>query len=285
MIYKETRRIIDKYDFSVLKKYGQNFLIDGEVLEAITEASEIEKEDVVLEIGPGIGALTEFLAKAAGKVIAVEIDDKLIPILRDGLSLYENVEIIHSDIMEVDLPELLKEYEGKRIKVVANLPYYITTPVIMMLLTGDVKFSSIFLMVQKEVAERLVAESGTSQYGAVTLAASYYADCNIVGTVPPSCFFPRPGVDSALIKLDCYEKKPIEVKDEKHMFSLIRASFNQRRKTLANGIKNFSGFDYSSDEIKTALEKSDLKPDIRGEKLSLTDFAKLSDELLLLREQ
>ena len=284
MIYKETRRIIDKYDFSVLKKYGQNFLIDGEVLEAITEASEIEKEDVVLEIGPGIGALTEFLAKAAGKVIAVEIDDKLIPILRDGLSLYENVEIIHSDIMEVDLPELLKEYEGRKIKVVANLPYYITTPVIMMLLTGDVKFSSIFLMVQKEVAERLVAEPGTSQYGAVTLAASYYADCNIVGTVPPSCFFPRPGVDSALIKLDCYEKKPIEVKDEKHMFSLIRASFNQRRKTLANGIKNFSGFDYSSDEIKTALEKCELKPDIRGEKLSLTDFAKLSDELLLQRE-
>ena len=278
MIFAETRRIIEKHNFSVRKKYGQNFLVDGNILEGIVSDAGVEEGDVVLEIGPGIGSLTEFLAQRAGHVMAVEIDPKLIPILTETLAPYPNTEIIHADIMKTDIDALFAPYAGQRKKVIANLPYYITTPVLMELLTAETPFDTIFLMVQKEVAERLTAQPGSREYGAVTLAASYYAKTESTGTVPPTCFFPRPQVDSALIRLTPAVEK-IPVKNEKRMFALIRAAFNQRRKTLVNAAANFAELPYTKEDITSALRALGIPETIRGEALDLAAFAQLSDRL------
>lgn len=277
---QETIAVLQKYNFAFQKKFGQNFLIDPRVLEKIIKAAEITEDDCVLEIGPGIGTMTQHLACAAKKVIAVEIDRALIPILQDTLSGWDNVKIINEDVMKVDLAKLAEEENGgKPLKVVANLPYYITTPIIMGLFENHVPLKSITVMVQKEVADRMQVGPGTKDYGALSLAVQYYAKPYIVANVPPNCFMPRPKVGSAVIRLERYEEPPVKVKDEKLMFRIIRASFNQRRKTLANGLKNSAELDFTKEEIAAAIAGIGKEPGVRGETLTLEEFARLADEL------
>ena len=279
-IAKNTIEIIQKYDFVFQKRFGQNFLVDTHVLEKIIQAAGLTKEDLVLEIGPGIGTMTQYLAEHAGRVMAVEIDSNLIPILKETLKDYDNVTVINEDILKVDVAALAEQYNGGRpIKVVANLPYYITTPIIMGLFESQVPIDNITVMVQKEVAERMQAGPGTKNYGALSLAVQYYAEPYIVANVPPNCFIPRPSVGSAVIRLTRHGKKPVEVKDEKLMFALIRASFNQRRKTLQNSLNNSAELSFSKEEIGEAIEKMGLSPSVRGEALTLEQFAKLADAL------
>ena len=280
---QKTIEVLQKYDFTFQKKFGQNFLIDTHVLDKIISAAHITKEDMVLEIGPGIGTMTQYLAEAAGKVIAVEIDRNLIPILEDTLSEYNNVRVINEDVLKLDLRKLADEENGgKAIKVVANLPYYITTPIIMGLFENHVPVESITVMVQKEVADRMQTGPGNKDYGALSLAVQYYAEPYIVANVPPNCFMPRPKVGSAVIRLTRHEKPPVEVKDEKLMFDIIRASFNQRRKTLANGLNNSDKITCSKEIITKAIEKLGKGASVRGEALSLQEFAKLSNDIFEL---
>lgn len=275
-----TAEIIKKYEFSFQKKFGQNFLIDKNMLEKIVSAAEVSKEDCVLEIGPGIGTMTQYLAEQARHVIVVEIDSNLIPILKETTKEYDNVTIINEDILKVDLQKLVMEYnDGKPIKVVANLPYYITTPIVLGLLENRVPLKSITIMVQKEVADRMQVGPGTKDYGALSLAVQYYAKPEIIVTVPPECFMPRPKVASSVIRLTLYENPPIEVTDETYMFRLIRASFNQRRKTLANGLCNEKSLSLTRENVTDALRQMELSETIRGEALTLEQFAKLSDLL------
>ena len=277
---QNTIEVLQKYNFVFQKKFGQNFLIDTHVLDKIIAAAEITKDDFVLEIGPGIGTMTQYLACAARKVVAVEIDKALIPILEDTLSDYDNARVINNDVLKVDIAKLAEEENGgKPIKVVANLPYYITTPIIMGLFENHVPIKSITVMVQKEVADRMQVGPGTKDYGALSLAVLYYAKPYIVAKVPPNCFLPRPKVGSAVIRLERYEEPPVKVKDEKLMFRIIRASFNQRRKTLANGLKNSAELDYTKEEIEAAIEALGRGASIRGEALTLEEFAKLADFL------
>lgn len=277
---QNTIAVLQKYNFSFQKKFGQNFLIDTHVLDKIIASAEITKDDMVLEIGPGIGTMTQYLACAAGKVVAVEIDKTLIPILEDTLSEYDNVQIINQDVLKVNLAKLAEEENGgKPIKVVANLPYYITTPIIMGLFENHVPVDSITVMVQKEVADRMQTGPGSKDYGALSLAVQYYAEPYIVANVPPNCFMPRPKVGSAVIRLTRHEVMPVETKDEKLMFSIIRASFNQRRKTLANGLKNSELLHFSKKEIEAAITACGWPLTIRGEALNLQEFAWLTDEL------
>ena len=273
-----TIEILQKYNFNFQKKFGQNFLIDPRVLDKIIDAAEITEDDMVLEIGPGIGTMTQYLAEHAREVVAVEIDKNLIPILEDTLSAYENVTVINEDILKVDIRKLADEKNhGNPIKVVANLPYYITTPIIMGLFENHVPLKSITIMVQKEVADRMQVGPGTKDYGALSLAVQYYAKPEIVANVPPNCFIPRPNVGSAVIRLTRYEEPPVKVKDEKKMFSLIRASFNQRRKTLVNGLGNAGLPGITKESASAALEQMGLSPTVRGEALTLEQFAQLSD--------
>ena len=273
-----TMAVLEKHGFHFQKKYGQNFLIDTHILEKIIDAAEITKDDYVLEIGPGIGTMTQYLACAAREVTAVEIDRALIPILEDTLKEYDNVSIINEDILKVDIAALAKEKNGGRpIKVVANLPYYITTPIIMGLFESHVPLESITVMVQKEVADRMQVGPGTKDYGALSLAVQYYAEPYIVANVPPNCFMPRPAVGSAVIRLTRHQKPPVEVMDEKLMFRLIRASFNQRRKTLANGLKNSGELNLSKEVITAAIEKLGKGSSVRGEALDLEEFARLTN--------
>ena len=277
---KNTIEVLQKYQFHFAKKFGQNFLIDTHVLDKIVRAAEITPEDYVLEIGPGIGTLTQYLCESAKHVFAVEIDDNLIPILQDTLSAYDNVMIINEDVLKVDIQKLVEEENGGRpVKVVANLPYYITTPIIMGLFENHIPATSITVMVQKEVAERMQAGPGGKDYGALSLAVQYYAEPYIVANVPPNCFMPRPNVGSAVIRLTRHTEPRIVVKDEKFMFKLIRASFNQRRKTLQNGINNSAELSISKDAVVEALRKMGLSESIRGEALTLAQFAELSDLL------
>ena len=277
---QKTIEVIQKYQFDFQKKFGQNFLIDGRVLEKIMDAADITKEDFVLEIGPGIGTMTQYLAERAREVLAVEIDKNLIPILAETLSEYENVDILNADILKTDLNKIAEEKNGGHpIKVVANLPYYITTPIIMGLFESHVPVENVTVMVQKEVADRMQAGSGTKDYGALSLAVQYYAEPYIAANVPPNCFMPRPKVGSAVIRLTKHKTPPVQVKNEKLLFQLIRASFNQRRKTLQNGIKNFSGLNFSKEEVAEALEQMGVSPTIRGEALTLEQFAQLSNLL------
>ncbi|MCM1568533.1 MAG: 16S rRNA (adenine(1518)-N(6)/adenine(1519)-N(6))-dimethyltransferase RsmA [Roseburia sp.] len=279
-IPRNTIEILQKYQFRFQKKFGQNFLIAPEVLERIVKEAQITKEDCVLEIGPGIGTMTQYLAEAAAQVTAVEIDKALIPILQETLSDYENVTIINEDILKTDLRRLVEEQnEGRPVKVVANLPYYITTPIIMALFESRAPIKSITIMVQKEVAERMQVGPGTKDYGALSLAVQYYAKPEIVANVPPSCFMPQPSVGSAVIRLTRYEEPPVKVSDAEYMFSLIRASFNQRRKTLANGLSNAAGLNISREKAVGALEQMGLSATVRGETLTLAQFAELSDIL------
>lgn len=280
-IPQNTIAVLQKYNFNFQKKFGQNFLIDTHVLEKIMDAADITKDDCVVEIGPGIGTMTQYLAERAGEVVAVEIDKNLIPILEDTLSAYDNVTIINEDILKVDLNRIVEEKNhGKPVKVVANLPYYITTPIIMGLFENHVPLKSITIMVQKEVADRMQVGPGTKDYGALSLAVQYYAKPEIVAQVPPNCFIPRPNVGSAVIRLTRYEEAPVAVKDESFMFSLIRASFNQRRKTLVNGLTNAQNLSVSKEQVTEALEKMQLSPTIRGEALTLEQFAVLADLLM-----
>lgn len=275
---QNTIEILQKYNFNFQKKFGQNFLIDEHVLDKIIRAAEITKDDYVLEIGPGIGTMTQYLACAAREVTAVEIDRALIPILEDTLKEYDNVSIINEDILKVDIAALAKEKNGGRpIKVVANLPYYITTPIIMGLFESHVPLESITVMVQKEVADRMQVGPGTKDYGALSLAVQYYAEPYIVANVPPNCFMPRPAVGSAVIRLTRHQKPPVEVMDEKLMFRLIRASFNQRRKTLANGLKNSGELNLSKEVITAAIGKLGKGSSVRGEALDLEEFARLTN--------
>lgn len=277
---QNTIAVLQKYQFNFQKKFGQNFLIDARVLEKIIGAAGITSEDFVLEIGPGIGTMTQYLCENAREVAAVEIDRNLIPILEDTLQGYDNVEIINEDILKVDINRLAQEKnKGKPVKVVANLPYYITTPIIMKLFESHVPVDSITIMVQKEVAERMQAEPGSKEYGALSLAVQYYAEPVIVANVPPNCFIPRPKVGSAVIRLVSHRESPVQVEDEKRMFALIRASFNQRRKTLVNGLNNSPEITASKEEIAKALVQMGLKENVRGEKLSLKQFAELSNRL------
>jgi len=275
-----TVAILDKYKFNFQKRFGQNFLIDAHILEKIVEGAGVTKEDCVLEIGPGIGTLTQYLCEMAGKVIAVEIDKALIPILEDTLSSYDNVTVINEDILKVDINKLSQEYNGgKPIKVVANLPYYITTPIIMGLFESHVPLDNITIMIQKEVADRMQVGPGTKDYGALSLAVQYYAKPEIIAYVSPECFIPRPNVGSAVIRLTRYQEMPVMVNDEAFMFRIIRASFNQRRKTLANGIGNAPEINFNREQVQKALEALGWDINIRGEKLTLEEFALLSDEL------
>ena len=273
---KQTIRVIQENNFTFRKNYGQNFLIDSHVIDKIVAAAEIDKDTEVLEIGPGIGTLTQYLAEAAKSVTAVEIDDKLIPILEKTLADYDNVRIIHGDILKQDIAAL---FGDRPFKIVANLPYYITTPIIMSLLEGRVPADSITVMIQKEVADRMQASPGSKDYGALSLAVQYYSEPYLAANVPPNCFMPRPNVDSAVIRLTRRLEPPVEVKDEQLMFKLIRAAFNQRRKTLANAIKNFEGLQFSREEVEAALEKVGLDVRVRGEALSLKEFASLTNEI------
>ena len=275
---KNTIEVLQKYHFNFQKKFGQNFLINTSILEEIIDAAEITKEDFVLEIGPGIGTMTQYLCEAAREVVAVEIDTNLIPILGDTLSAYDNVEVMNADILKVDIAKLADERNGgKPIKVVANLPYYITTPIIMGLFESHVPIDSITIMVQKEVADRMQEGPGSKEYGALSLAVQYYAKPEIVVNVPPSCFMPQPKVGSAVIRLTRHENPPVDVDNEKLMFQVIRASFNQRRKTLANGLNNFGSFSLGKEEIQKSIEELGVPVNIRGEALSLEQFAKLSN--------
>ena len=275
---KNTIEVLKKYNFVFQKRFGQNFLIDTHVLEKIVRAADITKEDYVLEIGPGIGTLTQYLAEAAGGVTAVEIDKSLIPILDDTLHGFENVEVINQDILKFDINALVKEKNGgKPIKVVANLPYYITTPIIMALFENQIPIHSITIMVQKEVADRMKVGPGTKDYGALSLAVQYYAKPEIIAQVPQNCFMPRPKVGSTVIQLIRHEEPPVQVENEEKMFALIRASFNQRRKTLLNGLRNCREFNLSKEVIEEALNICGFPLNVRGETLSLEDFGRLSD--------
>ena len=277
---QKTIEIIQKYEFDFQKKFGQNFLIDGRVLEKIMDAADISGDDFVLEIGPGIGTMTQYLAERARAVMAVEIDRNLIPILSETLKEYDNVSVLNADILKVDLTKVAEEKnEGRPIKVVANLPYYIPTPIIMGLLESHVPVENITVMVQKEVADRMQAGPGTKDYGALSLAVQYYAEPYIAANVPPNCFMPRPKVGSAVIRLTRHKNPPVQADNEKLLFQLIRASFNQRRKTLQNGIKNYSGLNFSKEEVAQALEQMGVSPTIRGEALTLEQFAQLSNLL------
>ena len=279
-IPQNTIDVLQKHHFQFQKKFGQNFLIDPSVLERIIAAAGITKEDCVLEIGPGIGTMTQYLAEKAGKVVAVEIDKALIPILEETLFAYENVSVINADILKLDIRALAEEKNaGQPIKVVANLPYYITTPIIMRLFESGVPLESITIMVQKEVAERMQVGPGTKDYGALSLAVQYYAKPEIVANVPPNCFIPRPNVGSAVIRLTRYQEPPVKVENESRMFALIRASFNQRRKTLANGLSNAPELHLSREQVTEALEKMELPATVRGETLTLEQFAELSNLL------
>lgn len=278
---KNTIEILNKYKFVFQKRFGQNFLIDTHVLEKIIRAAEITKEDMVLEIGPGIGTMTQYLCESAREVIAVEIDKNLIPILtEDTLAGYDNVTIINEDVLKLDLAALIQEKNnGQPIRIVANLPYYITTPIIMGLLEAHVPLKNITVMVQKEVAERMQAGPGSKDYGALSLAVQYYAEPYIAANVPQNCFMPRPNVGSAVIRLTIHEKPPVEVHDEKLLFAIIRASFNQRRKTLINGLTNSADLSFPKDRIIEALQNLSWKETVRGEELTLEQFAMLSNEL------
>lgn len=276
-----TIEILKKYQFNFQKRFGQNFLIDSHILEKIIEASEITREDCVLEIGPGIGTMTQYLAESAGRVIAVEIDQSLIPILSDTLSSYENVTVINEDILKLDINKLVEEKNaGRPVKVVANLPYYITTPIIMGLFESHVPLKSITIMVQKEVADRMQVGPGTKDYGALSLAVQYYAKPEVVTYVSPSCFLPRPKVGSAVIRLTAFDKPPVETVDEGLLFSVIRASFNQRRKTLVNGLTNAAELHLTKKQVTDALAQMNLSPAVRGETLTLEQFAMLSRILI-----
>ena len=278
---QRTIEVIKKYEFCFQKKFGQNFLIDGHVLDKIIAGAGVTKDDMVLEIGPGIGTMTQYLAEAAGKVVAVEIDRNLLPILQETLADYDNVKVIHSDVLSLDLEKLVQEENGGRpIKVVANLPYYITTPIIMALFEQHVPLANVTVMVQKEVAARMKSGPGSKDYGALSLAVQYYAEPYIVANVPCNCFMPRPNVDSAVIRLTRYEEPPVQVKDEKMLFKIIRASFNQRRKTLQNGLNNSSELNFTKDQIAAAIAEAGFSPSVRGEALTLEQFAKLTDILL-----
>lgn len=273
-----TMEIIHKYEFAFQKKYGQNFLVDSNMVEKIIRSAGLSGEDCVLEIGPGIGTMTQYLAEAAGRVIAVEIDKRLIPILKETLGDYSNVTVINEDILKVDIGGLAREYnQGKPIKVVANLPYYITTPIIMGLFEQKVPIESITVMVQKEVADRMQVGPGTKDYGALSLAVQYYAKPEIVANVPPECFIPRPNVGSAVIRLIRHQEPVVSAEDEALMFRLIRAAFNQRRKTLANALANDSGLGFSKECIQETIKEEGLSPTIRGEALTLCQFASLSN--------
>lgn len=275
---QKTIEVIQKYEFAFQKKFGQNFLIDGHVLDKIIRSANITKDDFVLEIGPGIGTMTQYLAEAAREVAAVEIDKALIPILEDTLSSYDNITVINEDVLKLDIKQLVMERNGGRpVKVVANLPYYITTPIIMGLFESHVPIDSITVMVQKEVAQRMQSGPGSKDYGALSLAVQYYAEPYIVANVPPNCFMPRPKVGSAVIRLTTYKEAPIDVKDERLMFRIIRASFNQRRKTLVNGLNNSPEIPISKEIIAEAIEELGVSPTIRGEALTLSEFAKLSN--------
>lgn len=279
-----TKEIINKYSFAFQKKFGQNFLIDSNVLESIIRGAEITKDDFVLEIGPGIGTMTQYLCEAARQVVAVEIDKMLIPILEDTLSEYDNVEVINQDVLKVDIKSLAEEKNnGKPIKVVANLPYYITTPIIMGLFESGVPIDSITIMVQKEVADRMQTGPGSKDYGALSLAVQYYATAKVILNVSATCFMPRPNVDSAVIKLTRHKKPTVNVADEKLMFKIIRASFNQRRKTLVNGLKNSPELSFSKEQIVKAIEKIGKPETIRGEALTLEEFAELANAFTELK--
>lgn len=283
---QNTIAVLQKYNFSFQKKFGQNFLIDTHVLDKIIRSAEITKDDFVLEIGPGIGTMTQYLACAAREVVAVEIDKALIPILEDTLSSYDNVTVINEDVLKLDIVKLAQERNGgKPIKVVANLPYYITTPIIMGLFESHVPVQSITVMVQKEVADRMQVGPGTKDYGALSLAVQYYAKPYIAANVPPNCFMPRPKVGSAVIRLECHEEPPVQVKDEKLMFCIIRASFNQRRKTLANGLKNSPEISLSREGIEQAIAELGKGASVRGEALNLEEFATLSNIVGRLQQE
>jgi 16S rRNA (adenine1518-N6/adenine1519-N6)-dimethyltransferase len=272
--------VLKKYGFSFRKKYGQNFLIDESVLEGIIDTAEITKDDFVLEIGPGIGTLTQYLATYAGRVCAVEIDRALLPILEDTLSGWDNVTVLNADILKTDIRAIAEEENGGApLKVCANLPYYITTPILMGLFESGAPFSQLTVMVQKEVAERMIAEPGSKTYGALSLAVRYYTDPEISFIVEPESFMPRPKVESAIVHMKRHSTPPVSVKDEKMLFDVIRASFNERRKTLQNGIANYAGFSYSKEQVGEALDKCGLERTVRGEKLSLEEFARLADVL------
>ena len=279
-----TKEVINKYSFAFQKKFGQNFLIDSNVLESIIRGAEITKDDFVLEIGPGIGTMTQYLCEAARQVVAVEIDKMLIPILEDTLSEYDNVEVINQDVLKVDIKSLAEEKNnGKPIKVVANLPYYITTPIIMGLFESGVPIDSITIMVQKEVADRMQTGPGSKDYGALSLAVQYYATAKVILNVSATCFMPRPNVDSAVIKLTRHKEPTVNVADEKLMFKIIRASFNQRRKTLVNGLKNSPELSFSKEQIVKAIEKIGKPETIRGEALTLEEFAELANAFTELK--
>ena len=272
--------VLKKYGFSFRKKYGQNFLIDESVLEGIIDTAEITKDDFVLEIGPGIGTLTQYLATYAGRVCAVEIDRALLPILEDTLNGWDNVTVLNADILKTDIRAIAeKENGGNPLKLCANLPYYITTPILMGLFESGAPFSQLTVMVQKEVAERMIAEPGSKTYGALSLAVRYYTDPEISFIVEPESFMPRPKVESAIVHMKRHSSPPVDVKDEKMLFDVIRASFNERRKTLQNGIANYAGFSYSKEQVGEALDKCGLERTVRGEKLSLEEFARLADVL------
>ena len=276
-----TIETIKKYEFAFQKKFGQNFLIDSHVINKIISAADITKDDCVLEIGPGIGTMTQYLAESAGQVVAVEIDKNLLPILDETLAEYDNVTVINDDILKVDINKIVEERNGGRpIKVVANLPYYITTPIIMGLFEKHVPLLSVTVMVQKEVADRMQVGPGTKDYGALSLAVQYYAAPEIVAIVPPNCFMPRPKVGSAVIRLTRHKEPPVQVADEKLMFRIIRASFNQRRKTLANGLKNSGELTLSKEVIEESITELGVPVTIRGEALSLAQFAELSNIIL-----
>lgn len=281
---KNTIEILNKYKFVFQKKFGQNFLIDTHVLDKIIQAADITKEDFVLEVGPGIGTLTQYLCENAREVAAVEIDKMLIPILEDTLSAYDNVTVINQDILKLDLNALVQERNGgKPIKVVANLPYYITTPIIMDLFERHLPLVNITVMVQKEVADRMQAGPGSKDYGALSLAVQYYAEPYIAANVPPNCFMPRPNVGSAVIRLKLHEESPIDVKDEKLLFQMIRASFNQRRKTLVNGLNNSEQLSFAKETIIEALKLNGISENIRGEALTLEQFAALANTLASMK--
>ncbi len=273
---QETIKVIQENGFTFHKKYGQNFLIDSHVIDKIISVADLDKNSRVLEIGPGIGTLTQYLAEAAGKVVAVEIDDKLIPILSKTLAEYDNVKVIHGDILKQDTEKI---FGGEPFKIVANLPYYITTPIIMNLLESGVPAESITVMIQKEVAERMQASPGSKDYGALSLAVQYYSEPYLAANVPPNCFMPRPNVGSAVINLKRLETPPVSVKNPEQMFKLIRGAFNQRRKTLANAVGNYDGVAFSRENVETALVALGLDTRVRGEALTLEQFAALSDEL------
>lgn len=280
---RNTIAVLQKYQFRFKKKYGQNFLIDPHVLEKMISAANISEDDFVLEIGPGIGTLTQKLCEHAGAVAAVEIDQNLIPVLQDTLGGYQNVTVLHGDILKMDIKKLAEEQgNGREMKVIANLPYYITTPVIMGLFEGKAKISQILVMVQKEVADRMQAQPGTKDYGALSLAVQYYAKPEIIANVPPNCFLPRPKVGSAVIRLKCVQEPPVSVKDAPFLFRVIRASFNQRRKTLVNGLSNAPGLALPKGQILACMEQAGLPLQVRGEELTLAQFAQLADQLYSL---